>query len=133
MNRTHWFRHVTRLSLLMLFAALVVATTSSAAVSGGLSLQLCGSVSGAVWKFQGQTGTQYNVSSLPEGSCAVAMKSVSALTKQKPRAGVLGPHSLAGPSGFHCSLTGIPFILLAHAGFCTRGGHRFFWAPRLKK
>ena len=132
MNKTHWLRHVTRLSLLMLFAALAVATTASAAVSGGvLPGKLCGSVSGAAWKFQGQTGTRYNVTALPAGSCRVGMKSVGALTKQQPRAGALGSQTLSGPGGFRCAGSGIP---LAHAGFCGGSkGVKFFWAPRLKK
>ena len=62
MNRTHRFRHVTHLSLLVLFAALVVATTASATVRVGMPGKLCGSVSGTSWKFQGQSGTRYNVS-----------------------------------------------------------------------
>jgi hypothetical protein len=130
MNRTHRFKHATHLSLLMLFAALMVATTASAAVSVGMPGKLCGSVSGTNWKFQGQSGTQYNVSALPARSCAVAMKSVGALTKQKPRPGALGPHTLAGPRGFRCMISLPP----AHAGFCGgSNGAGFFWAPRLKK
>jgi len=116
-------------AILMLFAALVVAATASAAVSGNMPGKLCGSVSGATWKFQGQTGTRYNVSALPSRSCAVAMKSVSALTKQKPRSGAAGPHTLSGPSGFRCMISLPP----AHAGFCGNKGAEFFWGPRLKK
>jgi hypothetical protein len=131
MNRTHRFKHVTHLSLLMLFAALVVATTASARVSVGMPGKLCGSVSGATWKFQGQGGTRYNVSAGPARSCAVAMRSVRALTKQKPRTGALGPQTLAGPSGFRCAGSAIK---LAHAGFCVgSNGAGFYWAPRLKK
>lgn len=132
MNRTRWFRHLTCLSLLMLFAALAVATTASSAV-GGLPPSLgkpCGSVKGATWKFEGQTGTQYSVVGLPAGSCVVAMKSVAALTKQKPRSGAVGAQTLSAPSGFSCAGSGIP---LAHAGFCGRGAAHFMWAPQLKK
>jgi hypothetical protein len=130
MYRTQRFKHVTRLSLLMLFAALVVATTASATVSVFMPGKLCGDVSGATWRFNGHGGTRYNVSARSTGSCAVAMKSVSALTKQKPRAGALGPHTLAGPSGFRCMGAAIK---LAHAGFCVgSNGAGFFWAPRLK-
>ena len=47
MNRSHRLRRVTRLSLLMIFAALVVATTDAAAGSGGrMPGKLGGSVSG---------------------------------------------------------------------------------------
>jgi len=116
-------------AILMLFAALVVAATASAAVSGNMPGKLCGSVSGATWKFQGQSGTRYNVSALPSRSCAVAMKSVGALTKQKPHACALGPHTLAAPSGFRCMISLPP----AHAGFCGNKGAEFFWGPRLKK
>jgi hypothetical protein len=131
MNRTRWFRHLTCLSLLTL-AALVVATTASSAVSGlPPSLgKLCGHVEGAAWKFQGQTGTQYNVVGLPAGSCGVAMKSVTALTKQKPRSGASGSQTLIGQNGYRCAGSGIP---LAHAGFCGRGAAHFTWAPQLKK
>ena len=133
MNTPQKINHVKHLSLLIVFAALAVVSTASAGVSGGLPPgKLCGSVSGATWKFQGQSGTQYNVSALPAGSCAAAMKSVSRLTKQKPHTGALGPHTLAGPSGFRCVGSGI--ITPASAGFCGgSNGARFFWAPRLKK
>lgn len=131
---TRRLRHTTRLSVLTLFTALVVATAASAAVSSGFppSLgKLCGHVPGATWKFQGQSGTQYNVTALPARSCAAAMRSVTALTKQKPRAGALGAQTLAGPSGFRCAGSGIK---LAHAGFCGGSkGSKFFWAPRLVK
>ena len=57
------------------------------------------------------------------------MKSVGALTKQKPRPGAVGPHTLGGPSGFRCMISLPP----AHAGFCGgSNGAGFFWAPRLK-
>lgn len=124
---------MTRLSLLMLFAALVVATTTSAAVSSGLPPSLgkpCGHVGGATWQFQGQSGSQYNVTALPARSCAVALRSVSALTKQKPRTGALGHRTLAGPSGFRCTDSGMK---LSHSGFCGGNGAKFFWAPRLTK
>ena len=98
---------------------------------GGLPLgKFCGSVSGATWKYQGQHGTRYNVSALPAKSCAAALKSVGALTRQKPHAGVLGPRTLAGPAGFRCVGTGIGTP--ASAGFCGGGnGAKFLWAPRL--
>jgi hypothetical protein len=121
-----------RLAPLILFAALAVASTASAAVGGGLPPgHLCGSVSGAAWKYQGETGTQYNVSGLPAGSCGAALKAVAKLTKQKPHTGVLGPHTLTGPSGFRCIGTGI--LSPASAGFCGgTSGAKFFWAPRVK-
>jgi hypothetical protein len=54
MNTTHWFRHATYLSLLTLFAALMVATTASAMVSARMPGKPCGSVGGTSWKFQGR-------------------------------------------------------------------------------
>jgi hypothetical protein len=122
-----------RLTLLCLFAALAAVSTASAAVGGGLPPgHLCGSVSGAVWTYQGQNGTQYNVSGLPAASCGAALKAVAKLTKQKPHTGVLGPRTLTGPSGFRCMGTGI--LSPASAGFCGgSSGAKFFWAPRLKK
>jgi hypothetical protein len=118
-----------KLTLFLLVAALVVAATASAGLSARMPGKLCGSVSGTSWKFQGQKGTQYIVSALPAKSCAVAMKSVSALTKQKPRPGSVGPHTLVGPRGFRCMISLPP----AHAGFCGgSNGAGFFWAPRLK-
>jgi hypothetical protein len=133
MNGTQKIDRAKKLTLVILFAALAVVSSASAAVSGGLPPgKLCGTVSGASWKFQGQHGTQYNVSALPARSCAAAMKSVSALTKQKPHTSVLGPRTLAGPKGFRCMGSGI--VTPASAGFCGgSNGARFFWAPRLKK
>ncbi len=126
--------NVTRkcLAPLILFAALAVVGTASAAVGGGLPPgHLCGSVSGAAWKYQGETGTQYNVSGLPAGSCGAALKAVAKLTRQKAHTGVLGPHTLTGPSGFRCIGTGI--LSPASAGFCGgTSGAKFFWAPRVK-
>jgi hypothetical protein len=132
MNATTNFTRAKRLTLLSLFAVVAAVSTASAAVSGGLPPgHLCGSVSGAAWKYQGQTGTHYNVTALPAKSCAAAMKSVSRLTKQKPHTSVLGPRTLTGPTGFRCVGTGI--ITPASAGFCGgNNGARFFWAPRLK-
>jgi hypothetical protein len=133
MNRTQKFNHSMRLSLLVLFAALTLASTASAATSRERFQpgKPCGHVSGASWKFQGQVGTQYNVSAIPARSCAVAMKSVSALTKQKPRASGFNTHALAGPIGFHCDGSGI--VNPASAGFCGgKNGVSFYWAPRLK-
>lgn len=133
MNRIEKFNHAMQLSLLVLFAALALASTASAATSSERFQpgKPCGHVSGASWKFQGQSGTQYNVSAIPARSCAVAMKSVSALTKQKPRASGLNTHALAGPKGFRCAGSGI--VNLASAGFCGgKNGASFYWAPRLK-
>jgi hypothetical protein len=132
MTRTTKLNHAKHLLLLTVFAALAVASTASAAVSGGLPPgKLCGSVSGATWKYQGQTGTHYNVTALPAKSCAAAMKSVSRLTKQKPHTSVLGPRTLTGPTGYRCIGSGI--ITPASAGFCGgNNGAKFFWAPRLK-
>jgi len=132
MNETTNITCTKRVALLILFAALAVVSTASAAVSGGLPPgHLCGSVSGAAWKYQGQTGTRYNVSGLPAASCGAALKAVAKLTKQKAHAGVLGPRTLTGPSGFRCVGTGI--LSPATAGFCGgSNGAKFFWAPRVK-
>lgn len=132
MNGSQRSGHARRLALLILFSALAVVSTASAGVRGGAPPgKLCGSVNGASWKYEGQQGTRYNVTALPARSCASALKAVSALTRQKPHAGVLGPHTLAGPSGFRCVGSGI--IVPASAGFCGgSNGARFFWAPRLK-
>jgi hypothetical protein len=132
MKRTHSFRRLTCLALLMSFAAFVVATAGSAAVRGlPPSLgKACGHVKGASWKFEGQTGSEYNVVGMPAGSCAVAMKSVGALTRQKAHAGAFGANTLSGPNGFNCAGSGIP---LAHAGFCGKGPAHFTWAPQVKR
>lgn len=49
--------------------------------------RLCGHVPGASWHFHSHTGTQYNVTGVA-AACAIALKSVGALTKQTPHAGV---------------------------------------------
>ena len=128
------------LSLPLLLAALVIATTTSAAVSAFMPGKPCGSVSGAAWKsvgydgprkFQRQSGTKYNVSALRAGTCAVAMKAVSALTKQKPYKSALGARTLTGPRGFQCLGTGTGQPTTS--GFCGgKNGATFYWAPRLK-
>lgn len=123
--------HATRLPVLVLLAALAVASTAAGTASGGLPPafgKLCGHVSGATWHYKGHTGTQYNVTGLPSSACAVGLKSVSALTRQTPHAGALGAQTLTGPSGFACAgLSTKP----AHAGTCASGGKHFLWAPRL--
>jgi hypothetical protein len=126
------FKYLPCLSLLMLFATLVVTTTAFSATHGLPPAfgKLCGHVSGASWTFQGQTGIRYNVVALPTGSCAVAMKSVTALSKQKPHAGAVGSQTLSGPKGFQCAGSGIK---LAHAGFCGSGHAKFMWAPQVKQ
>jgi hypothetical protein len=134
MNGTQKISYAKHLLLLMLFGALVFKTTSAAAVSGGFPPQLgklCGSVNGASWRFNGQTGTHYNVIAKTAAMCTAGMKSVSALTKQKPHAGAFGPNTLTGPRGFHCILTLAP----AHSGYCGSTGPNsvFYWAPQLKK
>jgi hypothetical protein len=121
------------LFLFTLAVGMLVTGTAASALGAGLPASLghlCGHVSGAPWKFSGQTGTQYNVIALPPTSCGVAMKSVAALTKQNPRSSALGPQTLIGPGGYRCAGSGIP---LAHAGFCGRGAAHFDWAPRVKK
>jgi len=130
MTRTHSLRHLTCLSLLMFVAAFVVATTASSAVLGLPSSlgKACGHVTGASWKFEGQNGSEYN--GKPAGSCAVALKSVGALTRQKPHAGAFGANTLSGPNGFNCAGSGIP---LARAGFCGRGATHFTWAPQVNR
>lgn len=134
MNGTQKTNYTKCLSLLILFAALVVVSTASARVSGGFPPQLgklCGSVNGATWRFQGHTGTQYNVIAKTAAMCTAGLKSVSALTKQTPHAGAFGPHTLTGPPGFRCLLT----LAAAHSGYCGSTGPNsvFYWAPRLKK
>ncbi|HEV2592323.1 MAG TPA: hypothetical protein VGU02_10570 [Gaiellaceae bacterium] len=121
-----------QLLLLSLFATLAIAGTASAAVSGGFPPQLgrlCGSVSGASWRFQGHTGTRYNVIAKTAAMCRAGMKSVSGLTRETAHAGAFGAHTLTGPQGFRCVLTLAP----AHTGFCGRNSSNsvFFWAPRL--
>ena len=130
MQRTQKIKQTSRLALVILVVALAAVSTASARVSGAYPGKLCGSVSGAAWKFEGQHGTRYNVTALPAKSCGAAMKAVSALTRQKPHTGALGPHTLAGPSGFRCMGSGI--VVPASAGFCGgSSGAKFFWAPRL--
>ena len=119
--------------LLALAVGALVASSAMTALGAGLPASLghlCGHVSGASWKFSGQTGTQYNVVALPTASCGAAMKAVSGLTKQTPRSGALGAQTLTGPGGYRCAGAGIP---LAHAGFCGRGAAHFTWAPRLAR
>ena len=132
MHNARPFRYLPCLSLLMLFATLVVTTTALSAGSGLPPAfgKLCGHVGGAPWKFQGQTGIQYNVVALPTGSCAIAMRSVAALSKQKPHAGAIGSQTLSGPKGFRCASSGIK---LAHAGSCGSSRAKFMWAPELKQ
>jgi hypothetical protein len=132
MMRARWLWRLTYVSLLILFAMLTLATTALSA-AGGLPPsfgKLCGHVSGASWKFEGQSGTRYGVLARPTASCAVALRSVSGLSSQKPHAGKLGPQTLTGPSGFSCASSGIQ---LAHAGFCGSKNARFIWAPALEK
>jgi hypothetical protein len=132
MKKTHWLKHLTSLSMLMLFATLVVATTALSAPTGLPPAfgKLCGHVSGASWSFQGHTGNQYGVVALPNSSCAVAMKAVKGLSNQKPHTGALGPQTLSGPAGFRCAGSGIK---LAHAGFCGSSHAKFMWAPQITK
>jgi hypothetical protein len=130
MKRTTNFAHMTQLALLVLVVALAVAGAASAAVGGGLPGKLCGSVGGAPWNFQGQHGTRYNVSALPAGACATALKAVGRLTRQTPRAGALGGNTLSGPTGFRCAGSGIK---ASNAGFCGGRAAKFLWAPRLAK
>jgi hypothetical protein len=136
MNRTRTHINKKLLSLLSLVVALgVVATaTATAAISGGIPPQLgkiCGSVKGASWRFEGQTGTHYSVVAKTSAMCTAGMKFVGGLTKQKPHRGAFGPNTLTGPRGFQCILTLQP----AHAGYCGTTGPNsaFYWAPRLKK
>lgn len=132
MKATRSFTHSICISALTLCAALVVATTASA-VSSGLPPafgKTCGQVKGASWTYAGQTGIQYNVVGRG-GTCTLAMKVVSALTKQKPHAGIVGPNTLNPPRGYKCS--GTPPILRMHGGGCAISAAKgFSWAPRLK-
>jgi len=132
MKRTRWFTRLTCLLLPILFAAALLASTAWSTSPGVPPAfgKLCGHVSGASWKFQGQTGTQYSVVARPAGTCGVALKLVGALTRQKPHAGAIGSQTLSAPGGYSCAGSGIP---LAHAGFCARGTAHIIWAPLLKK
>ncbi len=134
MNRTHTLINKKQLLLLNLFAVLAVAGSASAALSAGIPPQLgkiCGSVNGASWRFNGQTGTHYNVVAKTAAMCRAGMKSAGGLTKQKPHAGAFGMHTLTGPRGFRCVQTLAP----AHSGYCGSTGPNavFYWAPRLKQ
>jgi hypothetical protein len=132
MNGKQKLNHRNLLSFLIVVAVLTVVSTASATVSGGFPPQLgklCGSVNGATWRYQGHTGTQYNVIAKTAAMCTAGLRSVSALTKQTPHAGAFGPHTLTGPRGFRCLLTLAP----AHSGYCGTGSNSvFYWAPRLK-
>ncbi len=127
MNRSTGLKHLTRVcAVSSLFVLALAPAAHGAGLPPGLG-KLCGHVGGASWKFQGQTGTQYNVTGSSSEACSVAMKSVGGLTKQTPHAGVVGRNTLKGSAGFSCAGSGIP---LAHAGFCGKGTAHFFWAPR---
>jgi hypothetical protein len=129
--RARRLRRLTYVSLLMLLAMFTLPTGALSA-AGGLPPsfgKLCGHVNGATWKFEGQSGTRYGVVARPTASCAVALRSVSALSNQKPHAGKLGSQTLNGPTGYDCAGSGIK---LAHAGFCGSKNARFIWAPALE-
>lgn len=133
MNRTQVLINKKLLSLLTLFAALAIVGTATAAVRGGIPPQLgkvCGSVNGARWRFQGQTGTHYSVIAKTSAMCTAGMKFAGGLTRQAPHAGAFGAHTLTGPRGFRCVLT----LAFAHSGYCGSSGPNsvFYWAPRLK-
>ena len=131
MNGTSMIRVAVRSLLLVLVALVTVGTASAHVFVGSPPGKLCGSVTGATWKYQGRTGTRYDVTANSGRSCATAMKAVSGLTKQKAHVGVLGAHTLVGPRGFRCVGSGI--LKPATAGFCGgSSGARFFWGPRLK-
>jgi hypothetical protein len=130
MNATRRLRNRPRLAALTLLIGLIVASAAAPAVGAGLPPafgKLCGHVSGAAWKYSGQSGTEYNVTARPASSCRIAMRSVSGLTKQKPHFGALGAQTLVGPRGYRCSGAG---ALHAHGGFCGHGASHFMWAPR---
>jgi hypothetical protein len=132
-SRTRRCKKVPHSLVLTLSVGVLVAGAAASALGAGLPASLghlCGHVSGAPWRFSGQTGTQYNVIASPAASCAVAIKAVTGLTKQTPRSGAVGAQTLTGPSGYRCAGSGIP---LAHAGFCGRGAAHFNWAPRLAR
>jgi hypothetical protein len=130
MNATTNVTRAKRLALLSLFAAVAAVSTASAAVVGGLPPgHLCGSVSGAAWKYQGQTGTQYNVSGLPAGSCGAALKAV-ARRRGRSLTQVRSLRTLTGPT---VSRLGTGILSPASAGFCGgSNGAKFFRAPRPK-
>lgn len=116
--------------LSLLLIELVFLAASVPAVGAGLPPafgKLCGHVRGAAWKYQGQSGREYNVTAKPASSCRIAMRSVSGLTKQTSHFGPLGAQTLSGPKGYRCAGAG---SLRAHGGFCGRGASHFLWAPR---
>jgi Spy/CpxP family protein refolding chaperone len=60
MNKALYFKHAAAFALVVLFAAIALASTASAATSGGLPSafgKLCGHVSGATWLFKGRSTT----------------------------------------------------------------------------
>lgn len=137
MSRTQWFRSAICLSLLMFIIALGAGATASAARSAGFPPSFgkpCGQVNGETWKYKGQTGARYNVLARSPSSCGLALRSVSALTRQTPRAGADGPNTLRGPAGFHCVGEGITLDKTQHFGVC-RGSHgaTFLWSPAAKQ
>lgn len=115
---------------LLLLVGLVFAGASVPAVGAGLPPafgKLCGHVPGAAWRYQGQSGREYNVTAKPASSCRIAMRSVSGLTKQRAHFGLLGAQTLSGPKGYRCAGAG---SLRAHGGFCAHGASHFMWAPQ---
>lgn len=110
-------------------------TASSAAGPPGSLGKPCGSVSGAPWAYRGKSGNHYNAFGLSATACATALKSVPQLTRQRPRAGVVGAGTLTGPSGFNCAATGLVAGMrpAAAAGFCgNKAGAHFLWAPKAR-
>ncbi len=128
----------TVLSSLAIALALTLATSllpaaSSAAGPPGSLGKPCGSVSGAPWTYRGKSGNHYNTFGSSAPACAAALKSVPRLTRQKPHAGVVGPSTLTGQSGFNCAATGLAAGMrpAAAAGFCgNKAGAHFLWAPK---
>ena len=123
------------IALPLALAASIAPTTARAGLPPAFG-KVCGSVSGAPWTYKGKTGTRYTVVGMPATACSAGMKSVFRLTKQRPRAGALGPQTLIGPNGFRCFASG----LIAGArpasasGTCANNatGAHFIWSPRAK-
>ncbi len=119
---------------LALATSLVPAATNAAGFPPGLG-KPCGSVSGATWTYKGKSGDRYNAFGSSATACAAALKSVPRLTRQRPRAGVVGAQTLTGANGFNCAATGrvVGMRPAAAAGFCgNKAGAHFLWSPKAR-
>lgn len=121
------------IALLLSVATTLLPTAAKAAGSPPGLGKPCGSVSGAPWTYKGKSGDQYNAFGSSATACAAAIKSLPGLTRQRPRAGVVGAHTVIGPSGFNCAATGLVVGMrpAAAAGFCgSKAGAHFLWSPK---